>query len=101
MNTEIRKYLKQLLADAGQKNLDAALEEQMINDLNVRLEDRLILAAIDNLTQEQQNEFGRMAEDKVEPAKMQAYLQKNIPNYDNVFAQALIDFRETYLSVQP
>jgi hypothetical protein len=100
MTPEIRKFLKDLLKDAGQKDLGDKLEEQMINDLNTRLEDRLILTAIDNLTQEQQNEFGRMAENKEDPGKLQAYLQKNIPDYNNVFARALEGFRETYLGAQ-
>lgn len=100
MTPEIHKYLKQLLADAGQKDLGAELEEQMVNDLNTRLEDRLILTAMENLTQAQQNEFGRMAEKKEDPAKLQVFLQKNITDYDNVFAQALVKFRETYLGAQ-
>ena len=100
MTPEIRKYLKELLEEAGQKDLGSELEEQMMNDLNVRLEDRLILTAMENLTQEQQDEFGRMAEKKTDPARLQAFLQKNIPDYDNVFARALENFRETYLGPQ-
>jgi len=100
MNPEIRKYLQQLLKDAGQKDLGAELEEEMLNDLHARLEDRLILAAMENLPQDKQNELGHMAENKENPDKIQAFLQKNIADYNGVFARALEAFRETYLGAQ-
>lgn len=100
MNPEIRNFLKKLLEEAGQKDLTPALEEEMINDLNARLEDRLILTAMQHLDQDGQNELGRMAEKKEDPAKIQAFLQNKIPDFNTVFASALEEFRQTYLGAQ-
>lgn len=100
MTPEIHQYLKQLLVDAGQTDLGTELEEVMIQDLAARLEDRLILAAVEKLPQEKQEELANLASDKNNAKEVMDFLQTNIPDYDEVFAQALIDFREVYLSAQ-
>jgi hypothetical protein len=100
MNENIRTYLKQMLADAGQVDLGADLENQMIEDLNSRLEDRLILVAMENLPQDKQEELTAMAEDKESSKSLEEYVKNNIPNWEEVFARALQDFRETYLGAQ-
>lgn len=100
MTPEIHDYLKQLLVDAGQTDLGAELEETMIQDLSTRLEDRLTLAAIEKLPQEKQDELANLAQEKSNAPQVMEFLQKNIPDYDQVFAQALADFREIYLGAQ-
>ena len=100
MNENIRTYLKQLLADAGQTDLGAALENQMIEDLNSRLEDRLILVAMENLPQDKQEELTTMAENKESSKNMEEFVKGNIANWEEVFAKSLQDFRETYLGAQ-
>jgi hypothetical protein len=100
MTPEIHEYLKQLLIDAGQTDLGPELEETMIQDLSTRLEDRLTLAAIEKLPQEKQDELTSMAENKENSKQVMEFLKKHIPDYDQVFAQALVDFREVYLGAQ-
>lgn len=100
MTPEIHEYLKQLLVDAGQTDLGAELEETMIQDLATRLEDRLTLAAVEKLPQEKQEELVALAAEKENAQQVMEFLQKNIPDYDEVFAQALTEFREVYLGAQ-
>jgi len=100
MNPEIHKFLKELLAEAGQKDLTPELEEAMIQDLSTRLEDRLTLAAVEKLSPEKQEELGKLAETKPDATAVMSFLKKNIPDYDDVFAQALESFREVYLGAQ-
>jgi len=99
MNPEIRKYLQELLKDAGQTGLGEELENQMIEDLNSRLEDRLILTALSYLNLDQQNQLQEMANVKGPKlhGEMETFFKKNIPDYDQVFAQALVDFRNLYI----
>ena len=99
MLTEINDFLKQLLKDAGQTGLSGEVEKQMLNDLSVRLEDRLILAAMEKLTPPQQDDLSKMAERNESPDAMRIFLEKNIPNYEQVFAKAMEDFREVYLGL--
>jgi hypothetical protein len=100
MTPEIHEYLKQLLVDAGQTDLGEDLEEVMIQDLATRLEDRLTLAAVEKLPQEKQEELTTLAAEKENAQLVMEFLQKNIPDYDEVFAQALAEFREVYLGAQ-
>jgi len=100
MNQDIRAFLQKLLKDAGQTDLGPELEEQMVQDLNSRLEDRLILSAMDNLSPEHQDELGKMAEDKASAKDLEAFVKTNVTNWEEVFSNALNEFRETYLGAQ-
>ncbi len=97
MNQDIHAFLKKMLEDSGQTDLTPALEEQMIADLNTRLEDRLILTAMENLSEADQDTLGKMAEDKATSKQMEEFVQTHVPNWEEVFAAALGDFRDTYL----
>jgi len=99
MNSEIKNFLKQVLADGGQTGLAPAVEETMLEDLNNRLEDRLILTAMQKLSLEKQKELEKITLDKTadNAPQIEEFLKNNIPDYEQVFTQALIDFRNTYV----
>ena len=99
MNSEIKNFLKQVLADGGQTGLAPAVEEAMLEDLNNRLEDRLILTAMQKLSLEKQKELEKITLDKTadKAPQIEEFLKNNIPDYEQVFTQALIDFRNTYV----
>lgn len=102
MTTEIKDFLKQLLKDAGQTDLPEAVEEQMIEDLNTRLEDRLILTAMENLNEKKQMELEKITSNTKDVAaraqSIESFLKDNIPEYQQVFMRALMDFRDLYIS---
>jgi uncharacterized protein YdeI (YjbR/CyaY-like superfamily) len=102
MTPEIKKFIKQILIDAGQTDLPKEVEEQMIEDLNTRLEDRLILTAMEAMEPKKQMELEKITGDIKDPAaraqKIEAFLTSNIKDYQNVFAKALMDFRDLYIS---
>lgn len=85
------------MIDAGQTDMPEAVLQEMLKDLNGRLEDRLILTAIDNLSEEKQVELEGMAESGVGAGEMEAFVKENVANWEEVFSKALVDFRETYL----
>ena len=97
MNTNIKKYLEQLLVDAGQTDLPEAVKEQMLEDLNVRLEQRLVLTAVNELSVEQQKESELLAQKKPTQGEVESFLRANIKDYDQVFQKVFADFRKLYL----
>lgn len=97
MTTEIRGFLVELLHDAGQTDLGPELENILVEDLYSRLIDRLTLTAMQHLSPEKQDELANMGEKKNMGAKLEEFLKKNIGNYDQIFAQALADFRDVYI----
>ena len=102
MTPEIKEFIKQILADAGQTNLPKEVEDQMIEDLNTRLEDRLILTAMEALEPHKQLELEKIStgtkDAEVRAQTIEKFLTTNIPQYQNLFAQALLDFRNLYVS---
>jgi len=97
MDTNIRTFLKQLMADAGQTGLPAEVEEQLLEDLNQRLEQRLVLAAMDAMTVEKQLELQKMVEKKTDNEKLSEFIKANLPDADAVFKKAFQEFRDLYL----
>jgi hypothetical protein len=98
MTPEIHRFLKELLIDAGQTGLGEEVENQLIEDLYSRLEDRLILTAMASLPPDKQRELEEIAANKKQdPKKVEAFLMENIPDYAKVIGTALADFRNTYI----
>ena len=97
MTPEIEQYLRELLHEAGQTGMGDDIEKTLMADLYTRLEERLMLTAMQHLSDEQQMTLEKMAEEKKAQAEIQAFIQKNIPDYEMVFAQALINFRNLYI----
>ena len=98
MTPEIEQYLRELLQEAGQSGLDAEIEKTLMADLYTRLEERLMLTAMQHLAEDQQQDLEKMAAEKKDQAQIQAYIQRSIPDYEKVFAQALMDFRNAYVA---
>lgn len=94
MDPTIHTYLIELLHDAGQTDLGPELEETLVQDLATRLEDRLVLVCAQYLSEQQQEEVKHMhgTDEAI------AYLRGAVPDFDTVVAEALVDFREVYIS---
>ena len=100
MNPEIKKYLQELLRDAGQTGLGDAVENQMMEDLYTRLEDRLTITALSYLNADQVAELEGMSEGKKNAkftGTVEAFFKKHIPDYEQVFARVLLEFRNLYI----
>lgn len=95
---EIRIFLESILQDAGIRDLDDKTHEQMLQELFKRLDNYILLSISDNLPADKLEIFTRMAENKASAEQMKTYLQENIPDSTQIFAQAMLDFRDYYLS---
>jgi hypothetical protein len=95
---DVRTYLTDLLWDSGIRNLDPELREEFIQQLFVRLDNYLTTVIINNLPFSKLEEFVTMNEQGQPKWEIEQYLKKNIPNVEEVFKNAFIDFRSLYLS---
>ena len=98
MNPQIKEFLKDVLKDAGQTDLPENLEEQMLKDLNTRLEERLILVALEHLAPDKQQELEELSKNNADASSLENFVKENVPNWEKVFADALIEFRNLYIS---
>lgn len=94
---EVKNYLESLLQDAGMTTLDADMKEEMVKELYVRLDNYLTSTIINNLPPENMEEFIKMNEEKKSQAEIELYLKDKVPNAQDIFAQAFMEFRDLYL----
>lgn len=96
---EVRPYLESLLADAGIHPIDEQMQENMLKDLYVRLDNFLATAILDNMPAEHLEAFIQLNEKKATKEEIEKFLQKNLPNSQDVFAKAFVEFRDIYLGL--
>lgn len=94
---EIRGFLDELLRDANMTSLDQKTHDDMLIELYTRLDDYMIGTIMEKLPQDKMEEFTKMAEGGKTRDELQKYLQDNIPNATEIFANAMVDFRNLYL----
>lgn len=95
---EIHTFLEGLLEDAGMKVPSEEIREEMIKELYVRLDNYLTTVIIDNLPPQYLDAFIKMNEEGKEKAEIEKFLREKMPNSQNVFTKAFIEFRDMYLS---
>lgn len=94
---EVKNFLESLLNDTGMTTLDPEMREEMIKELYVRLDNYLTSTIVNNLPAENMEEFIKMNEDKKPQAEIEQFLKDKVPNSQDIFAQAFMEFRDLYL----
>jgi len=94
---DVRQFLEDILEDAGYPALTREVKEQMLQDLYLRLDNKLIAAALENLPEEHLEAFDTMLENQEGADKINAFLAEKIPHIKELFGQAMLDFRRSYL----
>ncbi|MDO8498423.1 MAG: DUF5663 domain-containing protein [bacterium] len=95
--SEVRSFLEGLLQDAGMNALDAEMKEEMMKELCARLDNFLTSTIIDNLPAENLDTFIQMNEEKKPKSEIEQFLKEHMPNTEDVFAKAFMEFRDLYL----
>jgi hypothetical protein len=95
----VNDFLNKMLTDAGMDTTSPEVREQMMNDLKNRLEERFFATILSNLSEEKVTELRELTEKGADQDKMGQFITGNIPNADELFAQSMLSFRDTYLGV--
>lgn len=94
---EIRSFLESLLADANMTTLDDGVKEEMISELYARLDNFLSSHLVDSLPPEEVENFITMNGEGKSKEEVEQFLKDKIPNSEQVFTDAFIEFRNMYL----
>ncbi len=94
---EVRGFLESLLQDAGMKTLDDTMRQEMIKELYARLDNFMTSQIIDVMPPQYLDEFIKLNEEKKDRAEIEKFLKDKVPNVQNVFAKAFMEFRDLYL----
>lgn len=96
----IEDFLQQLLTEAGMDTVSAEVKAQMLTDLRARLQDRLFGTIVINLTDGKLTQFRELSENEGSQEDLEKFVDENVPNASEVFAQAMMTFRKDYLGLQ-
>lgn len=94
----LNEFVDRLAADKGLTNLEPEVLAQVKKDLSDRLEDRVNAALASKLSPEKLEEFDKVL-DSGEGERAGKFLEDNVPDFTNVVAKALMDFKAIYLGV--
>lgn len=95
--TEIKGFLESLLQDANMATLDDSMKEEMLKELYARLDNFLTSTMMDHMPAEHLETFIKMNEEKKERAEIEQFIKEKIPNAEDVFTKAFMEFRDLYL----
>lgn len=94
---DVRSFLDGILKDANMSILDEETHEDMLQELYQRLDNFLASIVVQNLPPEHLEQFIKMNEEKKSREEVQQFLQEKVPNIQEVFARAFMEFRDLYL----
>jgi hypothetical protein len=91
---EVTAILGKVLEDAGLKSPDKKLCNEQLRDFHDRLDVVMFDEILTYLPAKHLNTFVKMNDEKKSREEIDKFLEKNMPNSDQVFAGALAKFRE-------
>jgi DNA replication protein DnaD len=95
----IEQFVKQLLREKGlPQNLDEEVYNKLISDLSLRLENLINKRVIESLNDEQLGQFEQIIDNESDDTeKIQKFIEKNVPEREQITTSALMEFRDLYL----
>lgn len=93
---DIRAYLENLLEDAN-INITPELKENMLYDLYLRLERKLIADAIENMEPADVEEFTKLIQSQNNREIIDQFIKSKLPNAQEIFIQSLVDFKTDFI----
>src|SRR5258706_9601375 len=97
---EIQVFLEELIEEANIPAFDEGTKQQVVKDLFERLDKFIALKISENLSEEDTEAFIKMNEEGKPKEEIDAYISTHIPNAQEMFTKAFIDFRDFYLTAQ-
>lgn len=94
---EVRAYLEGILQDAKMLSLDDQMKEEMIKEMYVRLDNYMTSVIVDAMPQDQIETFIKLNEEKKPKTEVEQFIKDHIPNAQELFTKAYVEFRDLYL----
>ncbi|TSA43749.1 hypothetical protein D4R49_02365 [bacterium] len=95
--TDLKLFTGRLMAEKGLEGLDNDVRTEVHADLLSRVEDRINASLLALLPPDKSHEFEQVL-DTGDEKKIQEFISISIPNANEVVAEALMAFRQTYLN---
>ena len=96
-SASIDSFVDRLVDEKGLLGLDDEVLTQVKSDLTSRVEDKINAVILANMPDSKLEEFSQVLETGT-PETIQAFCASTVPNLENIVAQALLSFRDTYVA---
>lgn len=96
--TDAREFLTGLLEEAGMDIVPPQVREKLFVELAQRLDAKLTLAALVAMPNKKVPSFEKLLSAKAPVFEVTQFLDENVPNIEHVYAQAIVEFRNSYLN---
>lgn len=94
---QVDTFLEELLKNAGLDVTLPQVKEEMMKDLRAKLDTALIVVSLEQLKEDQLNEFNnKVAEGMGDNEKLE-YLRSKIPNIEEIYKDVMLDFYNSYV----
>ncbi len=94
---EIRGFIENLIREAGITPIDDAMNEEIILEIYSRLDNFITTTITENMPPEHLDEFIKLNEENRPKEEIEAFMREKMPNSQDIFAKAFVDFRDIYL----
>ncbi len=92
----LEDFVNKLLEEKGLTNLDPDILAEAKKDILEKAEDKIKATIFENMPEDKLDEFNSLMEANNEK-NLQDFIKENISNIEELIAQALLDFKNTYL----
>jgi len=97
-NIDLQAFVERLVEEKKYPaDLEKGVVDQIKADLLSRVEDRVNMTIISNLSEEKLGEFNELMNKNVSDEEMRKFCSDNIPDLAQLIASELIVFRQTYI----
>ncbi|MFT5179627.1 MAG: hypothetical protein ACI9GH_000344 [Candidatus Paceibacteria bacterium] len=96
MEYATKDFLNKLLIEKGVEGVPEDVRNQMVEDLESRLEKMIDATILNNIPEGDLEEFEKKL-DSSDENEMQSFIKEKIPNLDEVLAGVFLKFRKIYL----
>ncbi len=94
----LEQFVENLLVERGLASVDEAVLAELRADLLTRIGERLNAEMVALLETDKVEELNDLLDADAEPDIVREFFVSNVPNYQEVLARTLMDFRTSYLS---
>jgi hypothetical protein len=94
---EIREFLEAMLQEAQLTTLDDQMKEGMVQELFYQLDNYLTSVIVDSMKPEDLEAFIKLNEERKPKEEIENFVREKVPNAEEIFTQAFVDFRNMYL----
>ena len=95
----VSDFLNLLLDEGGMATVSPEVRAQMLNDLRVRLNEKIFAMILSQLDDKKVTEFRKLTEEKASSEELEKFIDDNVPNSQDFFSQVFMSFRDDYLGL--